>query len=128
MIRRPPRSTRTDTLFPYTTLFRSPERRQRREGVAQGGVLAEVQRGAVTGVELAQRTSGRFTAIRRWRGVGFDVIPETGFQHHQSRDDLVIAIDAMHPHVLAAEQDSNCGHSLAPPRPLLLDPHPDGPT
>src|SRR3546814_16934991 len=26
MIRRPPRSTRTDTLFPYTTLFRSPGR------------------------------------------------------------------------------------------------------
>src|SRR3546814_10306467 len=25
MIRRPPRSTRTDTPFPYTTLFRSPE-------------------------------------------------------------------------------------------------------
>src|SRR3546814_4772060 len=24
MIRRPPRSTRTDTLFPYTTLFRPP--------------------------------------------------------------------------------------------------------
>src|SRR3546814_12025597 len=24
MIRRPPRCTRTDTLFPYTTLFRSP--------------------------------------------------------------------------------------------------------
>src|SRR3546814_5860225 len=27
MIRRPPRSTRTDTLFPYTTLFRSPAQR-----------------------------------------------------------------------------------------------------
>src|SRR3546814_11804841 len=27
MIRRPPRSTRTDTLFPYTTLFRSTRRR-----------------------------------------------------------------------------------------------------
>src|SRR3546814_171671 len=26
MLRRPPRSTRTDTLFPYTTLFRSVER------------------------------------------------------------------------------------------------------
>src|SRR3546814_1693877 len=25
MIRRPPRSTRTDTLFPYPTLFRSPQ-------------------------------------------------------------------------------------------------------
>src|SRR3546814_3194222 len=30
MIRRPPRSTRTDTLFPYTTLFRSPGGAQRR--------------------------------------------------------------------------------------------------
>src|SRR3546814_20108532 len=29
MIRRPPRSTRTDTLFPYTTLFRSRRRHQR---------------------------------------------------------------------------------------------------
>src|SRR3546814_4740207 len=28
MIRRPPRSTRTDTLFPYTTLFRSARRRR----------------------------------------------------------------------------------------------------
>src|SRR3546814_13331502 len=32
MIRRPPRSTRTDTLFPYTTLFRSA-------GLALGGGL-----------------------------------------------------------------------------------------
>src|SRR3546814_2628102 len=31
MIRRPPRSTRTDTLFPYTTLFRS-----------DGGVIAQI--------------------------------------------------------------------------------------
>src|SRR3546814_10925498 len=35
MIRRPPRSTRTDTLFPYTTLFRSAvdDRRRNRAGV-----------------------------------------------------------------------------------------------
>src|SRR3546814_998453 len=32
MVRRPPRSTRTDTLFPYTTLFRSEGRR----GLLQG--------------------------------------------------------------------------------------------
>src|SRR3546814_1987286 len=37
MIRRPPRSTRTDTLFPYTTLFRSPEGRGAAGGV--GGDL-----------------------------------------------------------------------------------------
>src|SRR3546814_7133392 len=49
MIRRPPRSTRTDTLFPYTTLFRSHSRllqasirdrgdpRRSRRGQCQGG-------------------------------------------------------------------------------------------
>src|SRR3546814_6174884 len=36
MIRRPPRSTRTDTLFPYTTLFRSlHDIRERRAGALQ---------------------------------------------------------------------------------------------
>src|SRR3546814_5725262 len=35
MIRRPPRSTRTDTLFPYTTLFRSAIRPRRERRVAQ---------------------------------------------------------------------------------------------
>src|SRR3546814_17579264 len=40
MIRRPPRSTRTDTLFPYTTLFRSRTRQPRRpEGRRPPGVL-----------------------------------------------------------------------------------------
>src|SRR3546814_12715844 len=34
MIRRPPRSTRTDTLFPYTTLFRSHARRLHRDDLA----------------------------------------------------------------------------------------------
>src|SRR3546814_8472937 len=61
MIRRPPRSTRTDTLFPYTTLFRSAERlrgalqphralrlagphplRHDRAGAGQGDTLAMV--------------------------------------------------------------------------------------
>src|SRR3546814_4527203 len=38
MIRRPPRSTRTDTLFPYTTLFRSQHHvlRHDADGGAQG--------------------------------------------------------------------------------------------
>src|SRR3546814_20768479 len=36
MIRRPPRSTRTDTLFPYTTLFRSPRSRQPIREVCRG--------------------------------------------------------------------------------------------
>src|SRR3546814_18483390 len=40
MIRRPPRSTRTDTLFPYTTLFRSPAVHDRRRA---GGVERSVR-------------------------------------------------------------------------------------
>src|SRR3546814_5333422 len=45
MIRRPPRSTRTDKLFPYTTLFRSPRDhgRQRWDGDAASPV-AHVRR------------------------------------------------------------------------------------
>src|SRR3546814_8747391 len=39
MIRRPPRSTRTDTLFPYTTLFRSGVRNADAFMAAVDGVL-----------------------------------------------------------------------------------------
>src|SRR3546814_9585949 len=42
MIRRPPRSTRTDTLFPYTTLFRSP----RGKGLHNDGINIQAPRGA----------------------------------------------------------------------------------
>src|SRR3546814_3086407 len=45
MIRRPPRSTRTDTLFPYTTLFRSGRRNEQRRGELVQ--LANVVRAAV---------------------------------------------------------------------------------
>src|SRR3546814_13966440 len=49
MIRRPPRSTRTDTLFPYTTLFRSLAR-----------LRAEVDGGAHPATVVAARSSGIF--------------------------------------------------------------------
>src|SRR3546814_5028012 len=58
MIRRPPRSTRTDTLFPYTTLFRSGDTRSATavldvSGALQPGLAVRVRllpsRGAETG-------------------------------------------------------------------------------
>src|SRR3546814_5804082 len=51
MIRRPPRSTRTDTLFPYTTLFRS--------------IAADIHAvlGAVQRVRLRQHPHRRFRGI-----------------------------------------------------------------
>src|SRR3546814_15699444 len=42
LIRRPPRSTRTDTLFPYTTLFRSASRYPARSG---GSAVRRKRRG-----------------------------------------------------------------------------------
>src|SRR3546814_9464478 len=44
MIRRPPRSTRTDTLFPYTTLFRSHQRFGEMEPGGRRGHRAVVAR------------------------------------------------------------------------------------
>src|SRR3546814_4776036 len=61
MIRRPPRSTRTDTLFPYTTLFRSE---RQAAGYAAIRVVAAAHRDfAVRGVDIdplarAQREFG----------------------------------------------------------------------
>src|SRR3546814_5405379 len=56
MIRRPPRSTRTDTLFPYTTLFRSLVRKQQRlEHVTPHGVV----RPKVMVVRVERRRLGR---------------------------------------------------------------------
>src|SRR3546814_6500582 len=54
MRRRPPRSTRTDTLFPYTTLFRSgsPPRRGRRRHIQKAfkdeGELLEAEKERLT--------------------------------------------------------------------------------
>src|SRR3546814_14406573 len=47
MIPRPPRSTRTDTLFPYTTLFRSPPSRDTITEVVDYGRLAKAVRNHV---------------------------------------------------------------------------------
>src|SRR3546814_2563062 len=41
MIRRPPRSTRTDTLLPYTTLFRSAKQAEERLAEVQGWEQAQ---------------------------------------------------------------------------------------
>src|SRR3546814_15470849 len=61
MIRRPPRSTRTDTLFPYTTLFR----RRAREGDRPGG--AAVGHAWADGRQDRPRSPGRNPGHRERR-------------------------------------------------------------
>src|SRR3546814_10013532 len=77
MIRRPPRSTRTDALFPYTTLFRSavlplgpfrsrekpPDRRLDRS--RSGGALAEARwRGGFREIDRLRKIPGREHLLR----------------------------------------------------------------
>src|SRR3546814_15103920 len=54
MIRRPPRSTRTDTLFPYTTLFRSVPQCEIGVHLARK-ILTVSQREAINDVSRASR-------------------------------------------------------------------------
>src|SRR3546814_6322214 len=85
MIRRPPRSTRTDTLFPYTTLFRSVPSPQSRgpdpytatAAIACGRIVVTKQtqgmRNAVSTLRLPQRprrTAFRLAGNARWRTLG----------------------------------------------------------
>src|SRR3546814_6195777 len=60
MIRRPPRSTRTDTLFPYTTLFRS--RSRSRQPWLQKGECAAAVGLRQTGQRARVLASGVFAA------------------------------------------------------------------
>src|SRR3546814_14160454 len=62
MIRRPPRSTRTDTLFPYTTLFRS----------ATGGKLGTHR--VADEDDLAWAIDAFASAARRARTAGADAV------------------------------------------------------
>src|SRR3546814_4111085 len=70
MLRRPPRSTRTDTLFPYTTLFRS-SRDAARPGVGgadAGRSRARYLRGSQSARADRGRRGGIVQGRGRWRG------------------------------------------------------------
>src|SRR3546814_3850505 len=54
MIRRPPRSTRTDTLFPYTTLFRSDHRSAGVEEAAAARAIGGIPDIIIVKLELAR--------------------------------------------------------------------------
>src|SRR3546814_20737152 len=88
MLRRPPRSTRTDTLFPYTTLFRSILRGDEGEGIAgeragdrlaldragrRGDVTVEVAAGDDIDVAVGDDRTGRVaTDVARHRTSGVE--------------------------------------------------------
>src|SRR3546814_15907732 len=98
MIRRPPRSTRTDTLFPYTTLFRSGFRAYWAGRYLQSVLAAPEARGIVRivhnhAVPLHIRDDDQISE-GGWAGVG-----ETWFQ---TRTDAAAFLASSHVHAAAA--------------------------
>src|SRR3546814_10759384 len=85
MIRRPPRSTRTDTLFPYTTLFRSSRASRREDRTNRSGEF----HAATTSMPCAvQNTAERREIIGgKWTGAGND--PMRSEEHTSERQSLM---------------------------------------
>src|SRR3546814_15087537 len=97
MIRRPPRSTRTDTLFPYTTLFRS--RFEAGEAAAQ-----RAQRlGRIEGAEIAELAAvedRRAAVIRMNPGLTVPdddalILAADGADEHRNLPAAVFAVDRL---------------------------------
>src|SRR3546814_497820 len=72
MIRRPPRSTRTDTLFPYTTLFRSDERPAGIYLYATTPGIVPFADPLLAAYVAGQRAAGPRAAYSDLRGGGYD--------------------------------------------------------
>src|SRR3546814_14996664 len=81
MIRRPPRSKRTDTLFPYTTLFRSSGAARRQKGTAGIASLEWL----VTRYRETTDWSALSQATRRQRDNIFKHVLETAGREHYSK-------------------------------------------
>src|SRR3546814_13184997 len=72
MIRRPPRSTRTDTLFPYTTLFRSPE-------APDPAQTAQAQAKYNQDTAVTQQLVNMVNQQNPWGSVNYDQTGTTGY-------------------------------------------------
>src|SRR3546814_10893031 len=106
MIRRPPRSTRTDTLFPYTTLFRSRRstahrlRPQRERRTATGDFVAS--RG-MTAQPAGEESRSARLRHRRSRS-------EEHTSELQSLMRISYAVFCLKKKKLVQKQNTNCMH------------------
>src|SRR3546814_14908606 len=89
MIRRPPRSTRTDTLFPYTTLFRSAHLRDQAGQGGPVGWILEVLDHAWFDARVADQ------AQRGARNAAGGVVVDGGVGHRHGLSPLVVRRSAI---------------------------------
>src|SRR3546814_8533555 len=89
MIRRPPRSTRTDTLFPYTTLFRSARLilAQRRRWQEQAG-CGEATRSGTAWRQTSRVQLWRVERVWRLRSrrTKWQTLPESAYRDSKTEE------------------------------------------
>src|SRR3546814_11433572 len=124
MIRRPPRSTRTDTLFPYTTLFRSQVVDDVLGADARGavgaGVAGEADFADVLEEGVEQRVAAAVAAVlpgialQRIAGGGVDVLAgeEVGDADGEADDVAAFGLQALG---LLVDQHDSAGSGAADP-------------
>src|SRR3546814_8735998 len=94
MIRRPPRSTRTDTLLPYTTLVRSPllaaiaQVESAREAAGFGGEAVFGQHRPGVRLHLGEATVDdvRIDGVERGEQDPYEIVPHVGMQHAEGAE------------------------------------------
>src|SRR3546814_16054690 len=123
MIRRPPRSTRTDTLFPYTTLFRSALHlaRDHRQGLLGAALLLGLadaddahQPGAERRLGLGAHLRIGFMAVGAPLGMADDDIPPADVAPHPPGGIAAVPARPAAVAVLAAAGDSAPGERRRP--------------
>src|SRR3546814_9151688 len=103
MIRRPPRSTRTDTLFPYTTLFRSHHARTTLLADGESGIIpGERTSSGFHANQVIARIGGKHRSVlsplREWNSNSFPAASELAVVHESDRartaaDDVLLALE-----------------------------------
>src|SRR3546814_21063567 len=116
MIRRPPRSTRTDTLFPYTTLFRSGiDTAAHEAALAAGGPTVAV---LGTGIDqpYPRANAGLYARIAERGAVVREYLPGTGVHrgHFPARNRIIAGLSLG---LLVAEAAERSGALINPPLP-----------
>src|SRR3546814_13335135 len=110
MIRRPPRSTRTDTLFPYTTLFRSlrvPLEHAVEHHVGEGEALV------VVGIVDLRGGPHRGVAVAAGVAVGDDVKVQRHAAGCGGGPERLVLRTAVGTHGRRSHRDERAGEALA---------------
>src|SRR3546814_14710917 len=92
MIRRPPRSTRTDTLFPYTPLFRSKEGGMAK-AVAAGWPKAMIETAAAARQARVDRGDDVIVGVNKYRRQDEDLLETLEVDNTKVREAQVARIN-----------------------------------